>query len=99
MPTYHTDARIGVPIGQSRDGMLVMEMAPFIVAVSQAEMSKEDPRPWVLDGAYILPLPKSWRPTHWQRTGLRPTCAFMPSEVRPDGSAVGQLVVALFSLS
>ena len=49
--------------------------------------------------AYVLPLPKGWRPAQWRRTGIRPTCAFMPSEVRPDGSAQGPLVGALFSLN
>lgn len=99
MPSYYTDAQIGVPVGDARNGMRVMKMAPFIVAVSEVGMSKEDGQPWDLDGAYILPLPKGWRPTHWQRTKLQPTCAFMPSEARPDGSALGQLIVALFSLN
>lgn len=99
MPTYHTDARIGVPVGRNGAGAVVMEMAPFVVAVVRAAMEKDDDRPWDLDGAYILPLPKSWRPTHARLTGIRPTCAFMPAEARPDGSAVGDLVLALFSLN
>lgn len=99
MPVYHTDARIGVPLGRSADGHMLMQMAPFVVAVAQAEMERDDAQAWDLDAAYILPLPKGWRPTHWQRTSLRPTCAFMPSMIRPGGSAVGQLVVALFSLN
>ena len=99
MPNYHTDARIGVPLGRSARGHLLMEMAPFVVAVVQAEMTAQEDRPWDFDGAYVLPLPKGWRPSQWRRTGIRPTCAFMPSEVRPDGSARGPLVVALFSLN
>ena len=99
MPTYHTDARLGVPVGRGSDGVVVMEMAPFVVAVVRAAMEKDDDRPWDLDGAYILPLPKGWRPTHARLTGIRPTCAFMPDEARPDGTAVGDLVLALFSLN
>lgn len=101
MARYHTDARIGVPRGRNAEGHLLMEMAPFVVAVVEAETTTpaRDGRPWDLDGAYVLPLPRGWRPAEWRRTGIRPTCAFMPSEVRADGSARGPLVVALFSLN
>ncbi len=99
MPEYRTNARIGVPLRLDADGQVEMLMAPFIVAVAQAELAAPEGEAWDEGAGHAVPLPEGWRPALWERTGIKPTGAFVAEEVLPDGTARGPLVVAVFSLN
>ncbi len=99
MPEYRTNAQIGVRFRFGADGPVAFLVAPFVVAVAEADLPAPEGDAWEEGVGHAVPLPEGWRPTLADRTGMRPTGAFVAEEVRPDGSARGTLVVAVFGLN
>ena len=99
MPEFRTNARIGVPYQHAPDDAVRLLMAPFVVSVAEAELEAPEGEEWSEGAGHAVPLPDGWRPALWEHTGIRPTAAFVAEEVRPDGTARGPLVVAVFSLN